>query len=783
MSPSDRAAAFTARQRHQLAGVLLVWALFIVNGSWVPLNFQPRDLAEAWTAVWQWSGVDALKGQRLDTAVNVLLTVPLGFGLALLGLDRSRRAPALVRLGIVLAVLPLSLAVELGQAFLPSRSESLGDVAAQTVGTLIGLVLQAWLGRRAQLRLVNLMTALDARSRARHLLHLYLLALLLFNVMPLDLTLDAGELYGKWRDGRVLWLPFSGPWTGAAQFTYDLVTDILLWMPVGALWRLDEPRRKLAAIAWRAALLALGIELAQLFVLSRVTDISDVLTSTAGAWLGAAGVLPSLRALGGDAMRWRRMAAVGLWLWLLVTLMVYGWPFAWHWPAAGGLAFVDAFTRVPFVTYFQRNEFGALNEILRKLLVFLPGGLLLRLWSTAPGLRPSRSGLLALCVLAFLLEAGQVVLADRVADLTDALLACLGATLGWVLSGWLQGMRASLPLSQAPTPLPPPRSTRAPRAKASGASVLMAHGLTILVLATLLWLLARLPGVPYNVVKLMPIGLVGWASAAGLALAAWWLAALPVAAMVVASRRVAMALPAWLLLHALVAFAVLRLMVPLPMLHKVIGSPVLALSGPWEDLLRYLALHVALLLPLCGGALVVQVLRQPAALARLLYWLLLVALLAWPLHWAVVDRAATDNLVELMRGGGSLGASAWLATAVMAVGAGAGALACLMVDRRQAGMLLGLLVIAAAVTAAALVAGLEPMLVKYDKAFSALQFILSASRQDYASGTELLARAALAFIGVVAMLAWLQLPWWRRAPQAQADRPPSVAAEALAGSA
>ncbi|MBK7264181.1 MAG: hypothetical protein IPI03_21095 [Rubrivivax sp.] len=43
MSPSDRAAAFTARQRHQLAGVLLVWALFIVYGSWVPLSFQPRD--------------------------------------------------------------------------------------------------------------------------------------------------------------------------------------------------------------------------------------------------------------------------------------------------------------------------------------------------------------------------------------------------------------------------------------------------------------------------------------------------------------------------------------------------------------------------------------------------------------------------------------------------------------------------------------------------------------------------------------------------------------------
>jgi hypothetical protein len=111
----------------------------------------------------------------------------------------------------VLAVLPLSLAVELGQAFLPSRSESLGDVAAQTVGTLIGLVLQAWLGRRAQLRLVNLMTALDARSRARHLLHLYLLALLLFNVMPLDLTLDAGELYASGAMGGCCGCRSAGP--------------------------------------------------------------------------------------------------------------------------------------------------------------------------------------------------------------------------------------------------------------------------------------------------------------------------------------------------------------------------------------------------------------------------------------------------------------------------------------------------------------------------------------------------------------------------------------------
>jgi hypothetical protein len=204
-------------------------------------------------------------------------------------------------------------------------------------------------------------------------------------------------------------------------------------------------------------------------------------------------------------------------------------------------------------------------------------------------------------------------------------------------------------------------------------------------------------------------------------------------------------------------------MVPLPMLHKVIGSPVLAWPGPLEDLARYLALHLTLLLPLCCGAALVQALRSPQALARWLNTLMLTALLAWPLHWAVVEQAATDNLVELMRGGGSAAASAWLALAIAAAGACAGALACLAVDRRRRGLMLGLALVTAAAATGALVAGLEPLLIKYGKAFSALQFILSASRDAYAAGTELALRYVAAFAALVGGLAGLQAPWWRQA--------------------
>lgn len=748
--------ALTPRQRRQLAGVLLAWVAFIAYGSWVPLNFQPRDPVSIWVALWQWTPDAAMQAQRLDTAVNVLLMMPLGFGLALLWLRPGMGVVAhVVRLGIVLLVLPLSLLVEWGQGFLPGRNASLGDVLAQTTGTVLGLGLYGAFGPRARQRLAAVGAALDARSRAVQALHLYLLGLLLFALMPLDLTLDLGELYRKWREGRVVLMPFGALRAPVSEALYEVFTDVLLWVPVGALWAMDATRRPVWVVVVRAVLLATAIEGAQLLVLSRVSDATDVVMSAAGACLGAVGVPRLAAALAGDRRQLRLAFGLGFWLWLAAAVWIYGWPFAARWPAHGWAAFADAFWRVPFITYFQRNEFGALNEILRKLLVFAPGGILLRLWRPESG-----RSLPLLLVLAVMLEAGQVLLADRVADLTDAGLAMLGAALGWRLAGWLQGI--GLPAGSAGPAGVAARSYAASLAASTGPRhrVWQRQVVGVVAVALALWLLARLPGVPYNVAKLMPSGPAGMMSAVGVALAAWWIAALPVA-FVRAPRPLAMALPAALLLHGLASFAVLRLAVPLPMLHKVIGSPVLGWPGLLEDLLRYLALHVSLMLPLCGAAALVAVLRQPAALNRLIYWALLVAALAWPLHWAVVEQAATDNLVELMRDGGGFGASTGLALAILALGACASALACLSSTPRRRGVLVVLMLVSAVATPAALLAGLEPVVFKYDRVFSALQFILSAGRDAYATGLELAWRYAAAHAGVAIVLAWLQTPWWR----------------------
>ena len=67
---------------------------------------------------------------------------------------------------------------------------------------------------------------------------------------------------------------------------------------------------------------------------------------------------------------------------------------------------------------------------------------------------------------------------------------------------------------------------------------------------------------------------------------------------------------------------------------------------------------------------------------------------------------------------------------------------------------------------AALWYGSERALFKYDKLFSAAQFILSSDRNHYAALPGLLQRYALASLALVVLMTLLQATGWRRLKQA-----------------
>ena len=60
------------------------------------------------------------------------------------------------------------------------------------------------------------------------LLFAYLVLFLAWQLMPLDLSLSPVELYRKWRDGRVLLLPFSSLPPGVFDAGWQIGADLLL---------------------------------------------------------------------------------------------------------------------------------------------------------------------------------------------------------------------------------------------------------------------------------------------------------------------------------------------------------------------------------------------------------------------------------------------------------------------------------------------------------------------------------------------------------------------------
>lgn len=87
---------------------------------------------------------------------------------------------------------------------------------------------------------------------------------------------------------KVSWIPFFDL-NGAFVSIPDIIQNILLFMPLGFLSFVSTNKRNLSVIFVIAALcgiLSICVEMLQLFSLDRITSLSDVVTNTAGGFIG-----------------------------------------------------------------------------------------------------------------------------------------------------------------------------------------------------------------------------------------------------------------------------------------------------------------------------------------------------------------------------------------------------------------------------------------------------------------------------------------------------------------
>lgn len=451
------AAPACPRRRHYL-GAAVAMTLVAVYGSLVPLNYRPLDFQEALRRFAQVPFLSLGIESRADWVANILLFIPIGFGwLGAVAVDSRRVAWKCLAAGLVATgCAVLSVLLEFTQLWFPPRTVSQNDILAEMIGGMIGAILWLAVGQALTDWVRTYTSASRVKTQVDWLLEAYFLGLLVYSVMPLDLTISPEELVEKYRQGKIVLVPYAGMPRGF-ELAYALFCNFLLFAPVGILvttWRTSarRPCRRIVASVAIAAAVALGIEAAQLLVYSRFSTTGDVITDTAGAIVGILAAHWWYRSAkqGGEGQEKTPSGAGWMVAWLITAalyavllVVVFSAPFEILHDRQQWKLRYEGFWTVPFARLYYGTEFHALSQILRKVLFFVPLGSLLAAAGFAPRLpaairRLFLTFLLLLAAgLAVAIELGQVFLVGHYADSTDAALYTTGTAVGMLVAARL----------------------------------------------------------------------------------------------------------------------------------------------------------------------------------------------------------------------------------------------------------------------------------------------------------------------------------------------------------
>lgn len=416
----------------------LLYASFVVYGSLVPLAFRPRPLEAAFDAFLDIPYLHLGVASRADWIANILLYIPLAFFLCGWLAPQRRGAGVWVLLSCAL----LALSVEFAQLFFPPRTVSLNDLAAEIMGTGLGMALWYAAGERLLTRWRTVLRG--GREAGAAFIALYALAYLLFSLFPYDFLVSASELAEKLASPDAIAFFMTGTCAGSFHCAARLGSEILVIAPLGALLGMSTVGRRgpslLAAFGW-GLLLGAAIEGMQVFLASGLSQGASIVTRGLGAALG----LVLYRSISREwILRYRlplRAAAIAaLPIYIALLLALVGFYGARVEGFAAAMAKLGQVRFLPFYYHYFTTETQAIHSLLIHTGAYAPVGLMVWLFTNG---RPGRGALwisaLAAFALALGMEALKLFLQGRRPDPTDALIAAAAAALACFAATQLYG--------------------------------------------------------------------------------------------------------------------------------------------------------------------------------------------------------------------------------------------------------------------------------------------------------------------------------------------------------
>ncbi len=421
--------------------LLLAHACFIIYGSLVPFRFEYLPPSEAW------EGFQAVLTSPLQlySNTNLLANVLIGIPGPFLFLAAFHTRKSLLR---TLFLLPVALAycallaatAEFLQLYFPGRMTLLSDIVAQTMGGTIGIACWLMIGPYTRSMFQTLLFEDSGMKTGTFLLWCYLGVILLLHALPLDISANLGALYRQLEDGRIILVPFS-TWSSPAAIIANL-PSVLAWMPV--CWFLVRVKAwPLAVATLVAALGAAFLECVQLFVLSRTTDATNILLGAMGGLAGSiiGKLSPGRTAPVHKDKPWRNTilgSALSL-AWFGLTIRAFWSPFTFQFDRNFLTQRVSDISLIPLHAYIGKPYLYSAFNILEVLVYFIPLGVIFASFVTRHLQGQSARAVTMLffliaCLLAGLIETGQVFIPQRYPDITDWMLMVAGAMCGHVMA-------------------------------------------------------------------------------------------------------------------------------------------------------------------------------------------------------------------------------------------------------------------------------------------------------------------------------------------------------------
>ena len=420
--------------------------LFLLYGSLVPLDFEYKPLEQAWSEFVGIMSRGLYVRSRVDMGENFLLMIPVGFcGLGLIWPDRHRVLVLPFAAVVCTCCFCVSFLIEFLQTFFIGRTPAFSDVLMQTLGSLAG-VFAWWLwGVTIWVRFFQDSHSGKPFGIFEKLLWIYVIVVLLYNIIPLDLTINPFLIYNKYKAGRIVLIPFTYNYGQLSAFVYGVITDVIVWIPAGFLWVLTKGKKPMDAWLWTLFAVT-AIEITQLFISSRIFDVTDILLGTVGGGIGVLLCLniPFLDAIipkNQDRIKKNTQAWAGVvffFIWCFFLAAVFWFPYE----VLIERRFVESqlykFFQVPFHVYYYSGGLTAITAVFQKSLFFAPLGVSLAIASQSFRKYGINSLLTLIALLCFtgvglVIELGQALMPNKIPDSTDLLFEIIGGLSGyWV---------------------------------------------------------------------------------------------------------------------------------------------------------------------------------------------------------------------------------------------------------------------------------------------------------------------------------------------------------------